>query len=88
MKVLVASAMYPSEERPAFGTFVRTQVESLRGIGVDAEPFVLTGRSRKLMYLQAVVFDPSVIKDPQGQAAGEKGVDEQRLLRQSCGLVL
>ena len=54
VKVLVASAMYPSEKRPAFGTFVRTQVESLRGIGVDAEPFVLTGRNRKLMYLHAV----------------------------------
>lgn len=54
MKVLVATAMYPSEERPAFGTFVRTQVESLRAIGVDVEPFVLDGRSRKMMYPAAV----------------------------------
>jgi glycosyltransferase involved in cell wall biosynthesis len=46
--------MYPSPERPAFGTFVRTQVESLRRIGVDAQPFVLEGRSRKLMYAHAV----------------------------------
>jgi teichuronic acid biosynthesis glycosyltransferase TuaC len=54
MKVLVATAMYPTEDRPFFGTFVRTQVESLRKIGVDAEPFVLAGRSRKMMYAQAV----------------------------------
>ena len=54
MKVLVATAMYPTPERPAFGTFVRTQVESLRLIGVDAEPFVLDGRSRKAMYARAV----------------------------------
>lgn len=55
MKVLVATAMYPSPARPAFGTFVKTQVESLRRIGVDAEPFVLDGRSRKVMYAQAAV---------------------------------
>jgi glycosyltransferase involved in cell wall biosynthesis len=54
MKVLVATAMYPTEERPSFGTFVRTQVETLKKAGVDAEPFVLEGRSRKLMYAQAV----------------------------------
>jgi glycosyltransferase involved in cell wall biosynthesis len=54
MKVLVATAMYPSAQRPAFGTFVRTQVESLRGIGVYVEPFVLDGRNRKLMYLRGI----------------------------------
>jgi teichuronic acid biosynthesis glycosyltransferase TuaC len=54
VRVLVATAMYPSEERPAFGAFVRTQVESLRHIGVDADPFVLDGRSRKAMYLLGV----------------------------------
>jgi teichuronic acid biosynthesis glycosyltransferase TuaC len=54
VKTLVATSMYPSAERPAFGTFVRTQVESLRRVGVDAQPFVLEGRSRKLMYAQAV----------------------------------
>jgi glycosyltransferase involved in cell wall biosynthesis len=54
VKVLVATAMYPTEERPFFGTFVRTQVQSLQRAGVEAEPFVLDGRSRKLMYAQAV----------------------------------
>jgi glycosyltransferase involved in cell wall biosynthesis len=54
MKVLVATAMYPTPENPAFGSFVRTQIESLQRIGVDAEPFVLTGQNRKLMYARAV----------------------------------
>jgi glycosyltransferase involved in cell wall biosynthesis len=46
--------MYPTPDRPAFGSFVRTQVESLRRIGVDANPFVLHGRNRKLMYARAI----------------------------------
>jgi glycosyltransferase involved in cell wall biosynthesis len=54
MKVLIATAMYPTPDNPAFGSFVRTQVESLQHIGVDAEPFVLTGKNRKLMYARAV----------------------------------
>jgi len=54
MKALIATAIYPSAERPALGTFVKTQVDSLRAIGVDAEPFVLTGPNRKLMYAKAV----------------------------------
>lgn len=54
MRALIATAMYPTPERPAFGTFVRTQVESLRQIGVQAEPFVLQGSNRKLMYPRAV----------------------------------
>jgi teichuronic acid biosynthesis glycosyltransferase TuaC len=54
MKVLVATAMYPTPENPAFGSFVRTQVESLQAVGIDAEPFVLAGKNRKLMYAQAI----------------------------------
>ncbi len=54
MKVLVATAIYPSPARPWYGTFVRSQVEALCGIGVDASPFVLTGRNSKLAYLQSM----------------------------------
>jgi glycosyltransferase involved in cell wall biosynthesis len=53
MKVLVMTAIYPTPERPAFGTFVRTQVESLRQAGVDIELFLLNGRSRKWNYPKA-----------------------------------
>ena len=53
MKVLLATAMYPSPARPTFGTFVKTQLESLQHIGVDVQPYVLDGPSRKAMYATA-----------------------------------
>jgi glycosyltransferase involved in cell wall biosynthesis len=36
---LVVTNMYPSAERPAFGSFVRDQVEALRALGADVEVF-------------------------------------------------
>jgi glycosyltransferase involved in cell wall biosynthesis len=53
MKVLTATAIYPSQERPALGTFVRTQVESLRKQGVDVEVLALRGGRSK--YARGVV---------------------------------
>ena len=44
MRVLVVTNLYPSDERPAFGRFVRDQVESLRQIeGLELELFSFTG---------------------------------------------
>jgi teichuronic acid biosynthesis glycosyltransferase TuaC len=54
VKVLVATAMYPTADRPAFGSFVRAQVESLVRIGIDVDPFVLDGPNRKIMYLRGI----------------------------------
>lgn len=54
MKVLAVTAIYPSAEKPAFGTFVRAQVEALREAGVEVDVFVLQGRNRKLMYPKAI----------------------------------
>jgi glycosyltransferase involved in cell wall biosynthesis len=50
VKVLVTTVLYPSPAQPARGTFVRTQVEALRSIGVDMDVLVFEGRSRKLAY--------------------------------------
>lgn len=55
MKVLVVTAMYPTPENPAFGSFVKAQVECLRRAGVDAEVLVLEGRLRKLIYPKGVI---------------------------------
>jgi glycosyltransferase involved in cell wall biosynthesis len=55
MRVLVATAIYPTRENPAFGAFVRTQVESLKRAGVDIDLLVLQGRPRKLTYAKAIV---------------------------------
>jgi len=54
MKVLVMTAMYPTPANPAFGSFVRTQAESLKRAGVEIEVFVLGGRFRKLIYPKGI----------------------------------
>lgn len=55
MRVLVITAMYPSSERPAYGTFVRSQVEALLTAGVDVELLVLKSRWQKLAYAKGVL---------------------------------
>jgi glycosyltransferase involved in cell wall biosynthesis len=55
MRVLAITAMYPSPTRPAWGTFVKSQVESLRAAGLDVEVLVLEGRPRKLIYPRGIL---------------------------------
>ena len=50
MRVLLVTALYPTPDRPAWGAFVRTQVEALREAGVDVEVLLVRGRSSKLAY--------------------------------------
>src|SRR5262245_5438589 len=54
MKILVITAIYPSAGAPHIGTFVHTQVESLRKAGVEVDVLVLSGRPRKLIYPKGV----------------------------------
>jgi teichuronic acid biosynthesis glycosyltransferase TuaC len=55
MRVLVMSAIYPTPEKPAWGTFIRTEVESLKRAGVEVELLLLTGSSRKWNYVNAAL---------------------------------
>lgn len=55
MRVLVVTAMYPTPDNPAFGSFVRTQVQSLTRAGVAVDLLVLAGRYRKLIYPKGMV---------------------------------
>ena len=55
MRVLIMTAIYPTPENPAFGSFVRTQAESLKRAGVGVEVLVLKGNNRKLIYPKAVL---------------------------------
>jgi len=55
MKILVATSIYPTNENPARGTFVRTQVEYLKRAGVEVELLIVGERSRKLMYPKAAL---------------------------------
>jgi len=54
MKVLVVTNMYPSPEKPAAGTFVKEQVESLRREGIDIDVFLVDGSEHKLNYLWGI----------------------------------
>lgn len=54
MRVLIMTAIYPTPENPAFGSFVKTQAESLKRAGVDVELLVMRGRHRKLLYPKAI----------------------------------
>jgi teichuronic acid biosynthesis glycosyltransferase TuaC len=55
MKILLVSAMWPTAENPAFGSFVRSQAEQLARAGVEVEVLALNGPSRKLNYLTGLV---------------------------------
>lgn len=50
MRVLIMTAIYPTPENPAFGSFVRTQAESLKRAGIGIEVLALNGRFRKWIY--------------------------------------
>ncbi len=54
MKVLIMTAIYPTPENPALGSFVWTQAESLKRAGIDIEVLALNGRFRKLIYPKGI----------------------------------
>ncbi len=53
MRVLVVTAMYPTPEKPASGTFVKEQVDSLREAGVDVDVLAFDGKGSARNYLKA-----------------------------------
>jgi glycosyltransferase involved in cell wall biosynthesis len=55
MKVLIVTAIYPTADNPAFGSYVRTQAESLKAAGIDVEMLVLKDRYRKMIYPKAIL---------------------------------
>lgn len=54
MKVLLVTNMYPTDEDPSFGTFVRDQVETLRARGVEIDVLFVNGRANRFNYLKGV----------------------------------
>lgn len=61
MRVLVLTNMYPSEQSPYRGIFVRESVDALRKIGVDVEVLAIDN-SNKLNYIFAIFRLWSAIK--------------------------
>ena len=50
MRVLIVTNMYPTPAEPAFGSFVKEQVDDLRGLGLDVEEVMFDGRARSTEY--------------------------------------
>jgi teichuronic acid biosynthesis glycosyltransferase TuaC len=54
VKILIATAIYPTAANPGFGSFVHCQELFLKRAGIDVEVLVLKGRNRKLIYPKGV----------------------------------
>ncbi len=54
MRVLIVTNMYPTPDEPAFGTFVKDQVEALQRAGVEIDVFFINGRKNSLNYLWGI----------------------------------
>jgi glycosyltransferase involved in cell wall biosynthesis len=54
LRVLVVTNMFPTAEEPWFGSFVRDQVEDLRGLGLELRLLRFDGRHQTLNYVRAV----------------------------------
>jgi len=50
MRVLTLTNMYPTRRFPAFGVFVRDQVQSLRRLGIEVDVLFLNPRETRLNY--------------------------------------
>jgi glycosyltransferase involved in cell wall biosynthesis len=53
-RVLTVTNMYPSPQRPAYGSFVAAQVEALRAEGLETEVYFIDGRTSRSQYLSAL----------------------------------
>jgi len=56
MKILHITNNYPTKKYPAFGIFVKEQIESLAKKGIDSDVFFINGRERgKIEYVRSIV---------------------------------
>lgn len=54
MRVLIVTNMYPTPAEPAFGSFVKEQVDDLRRLGLHVDEVVFDGRARSTEYARTV----------------------------------
>jgi teichuronic acid biosynthesis glycosyltransferase TuaC len=59
VRVLFVTNMWPDERRPWYGTFIRTQAESLQRLGVDLDVMAITGYEGRHAYLDAARAMPA-----------------------------
>lgn len=56
MKILVISNMYPSDEAPNYGTFVRNFCIQLEQLNIDYDKVVMTKKSKKVVAIFSYLF--------------------------------
>lgn len=54
LRVLAVTNMYPTPDDPVFGTFVRTQMDSIERAGATVRVYVINGRRSSWAYLEAM----------------------------------
>ena len=53
LRVLLVTNMYPTEDEPWFGCFIRDQAEDLKALGLDVRVLSFDGRRDRMNYLRA-----------------------------------
>lgn len=54
LRILQITNMYPSPEKPAWGSFVKSQVDSIAAKGIETDVMVIDGYKSKFNYLRAL----------------------------------
>jgi glycosyltransferase involved in cell wall biosynthesis len=94
MKVLVVTNMYPSAERPHWGAFVRSQVESLELLGVSSDVYEIEGWRSTWNYSRALRELPAIARRARTElvhahfglsGAAAMRVSDQPLVVSFCG---
>jgi len=55
MRVLMVTNMYPCPERPHYGSFIKSQIDSIREEEVDVDVLFIRGYKNKLFYFTSIV---------------------------------
>ena len=62
MRILTVTNMWPSHERPNYGAFIKSQVESLVAAGIDSTLYEIEGWRSKAEYLKAMARIPRLAR--------------------------
>ena len=54
MRVLIVTNMFPTPAEPAWGSFVKEQIDDLRDLGLDVDQVVFHGHERTMEYARAI----------------------------------
>jgi len=85
VRVLFVTAMWPNEERPWHGTFVKSQAESLERQGVDVDVLTIRGYAGRTAYARAAASLAALNARPSHDLVhahyGHAGVAARALLR-------